>query len=64
MTMPESEYDELQELADRLDAIDSQLTEIVGIMGVIGVNIEDNQQALLDKMEEIAGRTPYYGSYS
>ena len=49
--------DQLQELTDRLDALDLQLAVIVGIMA-------DNQQALLDKMEEISGRTPYYGSYS
>ncbi len=52
--MDAGQYDELVE---RLDHIDLQLAVIVGIMA-------DNQQALLDKMEEISGRTPYYGSYS
>lgn len=56
--------DRYAELSERLDQLDLQLAVIVGILA-------DNQQALLDKMEEISGRTPYnahlggeQGSYS
>ncbi len=54
MTMDEDRY---AELSERLDHIDLQLAVIVGIMA-------ENQQVLLDKMEEISGRTPFSGSYS
>ncbi len=52
--MTKAQYEEL--LAS-LKALELQLAVIVGIMA-------ENQRALLDKMEEISGRTPYYGSYS
>ena len=52
--MDAGQYDELVE---RLEQIELQLAVIVGM-------IADNHRAAIEKMEEISGQTPYYGSYS